>query len=302
MVQQYDFADPVPKGYEWASPALKRLKRELGDVELMCPDLLNAFLRHPENPGYIQLTESSIIPKGLTTVAHAFGIRRGNAKLEIGIEIFHAPYAMTDSGKTHGNLIGHELAHVGDHVRSYGFSGDGKASYIPCGMHSHSRLFQLCTSTDKALEGPASLIAKLEKRIAAAEYAPEKYKSELFAATLEQYIENPTSVPACTSTYIENVFLPDMKLKAAGHFGRRAKLELDYLNPKNANTANQELSPALDTLLAGQNLKEEQNSYLQQNKSKAYDAVISHVESVIPRLEKASKFYDPVSGAFGVRR
>ncbi len=298
MEATYDFAGPIPKGYEWAEAALTKLKSDLSDVELMCPDLLNAFIKNPESHGYIQLTESAFSPRvgALTTIAHAFGIRRGAEHKRIGIEIFHEPYLLDKKGAGVGNIVGHELAHVGDHVRGYGFNGDGSPTNIPLGLHSNSRMFALCTLADKVLEGPSNLITKLEKRIANAGYEPDKYKRELFAAALEHYIEQPMSVPSCTATYIEKVFLPDMKWKASGHHARRGKLDLDYLNPKHANISDQELEPILDAWLLEKPLTKTQEEYLHRHNSQAYAAVIDLVEGIIPALEKLNQYRDPASG------
>ncbi len=294
MQHQHTPGSPLPKNYDWAAAAIPKLETELRDTQLMCPDMVNAFLSNPGSPGFLQLTESAVRAQGSVTVAHAFGLRSGGAEAEIGVEIFHSPY--TQTGKDLGNIIAHELAHVGDHIRNYGFKTDGKPVPVPVGLHSHARLFRLCASLDKALEGPSCLIPKLEKRIADANYAPEKHKSELFAATVEHYVQNPTSVPACTATYIEHAFLPDMRLKADGHSARRAKLEMDYLNPRRANVPDPQLAAVLDTLLVDKPLDANQRAYLRAHQTEARRAVIDQVLDAVPAMEHANRFTDPTSG------
>ncbi|MDD3029417.1 MAG: hypothetical protein PHS57_03935 [Alphaproteobacteria bacterium] len=238
------------KAHDWANSALDKLQREIEAVRQVTPCLLSAFIADGGE---------FVITQGKTTLyeAHLFhqqadkeyavagrnqyiAWKTDKAEGTVAAAIFSCteyvnarsnPNIKGSVYMAEANIAAHEIAHQGDRYPPPAAMEYGRSEIVGVGYHTRSNLFKICALLDEAFEpnGVAQTVKNEMALTGGYSSNRDEFLGELLPRILENYVSNPASrkIYPIMMAYIENVFLPDMELKAQHAKPQREALKKD---------------------------------------------------------------------------
>ena len=247
----------VDEGDEWAMGALNELQNQTREIQKLCPELLHCFHRQGGSlvitQGPVELYREHVLGwpvsptvPGSVALGLAHNFRDEDGKVRIANIFWDEGFFLPEAGrnrivKAAWAVVAHELTHTADRKDTV-MSGVEVVDDIRYGRHTETPLFRAIVNLESGTN-PKSASAEIRSEVR--RYDEGSKIHEYLPRMMERYVtqrpgnENPLS--ELERSYIENVFLPDVVLRAGAEHQKMAILENGFKRP----LRNQLSDPAL---------------------------------------------------------